>query len=163
MHRRLSRFGRGYGVAGLGRLFGALNRREQIVPVTITRAQRDAIYEVVVTHLAGIGDVWLSVDRREFATAERLGCGFAEDLRLLEDLGWAEIIDRETVALTVPPDELTGTLARLHRDAAGSLGTYVSRPKDDKELAQRDLAASQVLGEFLSQLALPADDEEALR
>jgi hypothetical protein len=28
----------------LGRLFGALNRREQIVPLTITRAQRDAIY-----------------------------------------------------------------------------------------------------------------------
>jgi len=101
------------------------------VPLTITRAQRDAIYEMVVTHLTGIGDVWISVDRREFATAKRLGRAFAEDLRLLEDLGWAETIDRETVALTVPPDELARTLARLHKDAAGSLGTYLSRPKDD--------------------------------
>jgi hypothetical protein len=42
---------------------------------------------------------------------------------LLEDLGWAETVDRETVALTVPADQLTGTLARLHKDAAGSLGT----------------------------------------
>jgi hypothetical protein len=133
------------------------------VPLTITRAQRDAIYEMAVNHLTGIGDVWISVDRREFATAKRLGRDFAEDLRLLEDLGWAETIDRETVALTVPPDELTRTLARLHKDAAGSLGTYVSQPKDDEELAERDLAASEALGEILSRLARLADDEEASR
>ena len=133
------------------------------MPVTISRAQRDAIYELVVTHLTGIGDVWMSVDRREFATAKRLGRAFLEDLRLLEDLGWADTIDRETVALTVPPDELTRTLAQLHKDAAGSLGTYVSRPKDDEELAERDLAASEALGEVLSLLARPTDDEEASR
>ncbi|MGH2945351.1 MAG: hypothetical protein ACRDPC_03665 [Solirubrobacteraceae bacterium] len=133
------------------------------MPLTITRAQRDAIYEMVIDHLTGIGDVWICVDRREFASAKRLGCAFAEDLRLLEDLGWAETIDRETVALSVPADELTRTLARLHKDAAGSLGTYVSRPKDDEELAQRDLAASEALGEILSQLARPGDSEEASR
>jgi hypothetical protein len=131
--------------------------------LTITRTQRDAIYEMVLTHLAGIGDVWTCVERREFATAKRLGRAFAEDLQLLEDLGWAETTDRETVALTVPPDELTRTLARLHKHAAGSLGTYVSRPKDDEKLAQRDLAASEALGAVLSQLARPADDEEVAR
>jgi hypothetical protein len=67
------------------------------------------------------------------------------------------------VALTVSLDELTRTLARLHKDAAGSLDTYVSRPKNDEEFAERDLAASEALGEVLSQLALPADDEEASR
>jgi hypothetical protein len=139
----------------------ALNRREQIVPLTVTRAQRDAIYEMVINHLTGIGDVGISVGRREFATAKRLGRAFAEDLRLLEDLGWAETIDRETVALTVPPHELTRTLARLHKDAAGSLGTYVSRPKDDEDLALRSLAASEALGEILSKLARPADGQEA--
>jgi hypothetical protein len=51
----------------------------------------------------------------------------------------------------------------LHKDAAGSLGTYVSRPKDDEELAERDLAASEALGEVLSRLARPTDDEEASR
>jgi hypothetical protein len=61
----------------------------------------------------------MSVDRREFATAKRLGRAFAEDLRLLEDLGWADTVDRETVALTVPPDELSRALARVHKDAAG--------------------------------------------
>jgi hypothetical protein len=133
------------------------------VPLTINRAQRDAIYEMVVNHLSAIGDVWLCVERREFADAKRMGREFAEDLRLLENLGWAETIDRETVALTVPADELTRTLARLHKDAAGSLGTYVSRPKDDEELAERDLAASEAFGEILSQLARPADGQAVAR
>jgi hypothetical protein len=123
--------------------------------VTLTRAQRDAIYQMVVNHLSGIGDVWISVQGGDFATAKRLGRDFAEYLRLLEDLGWTETTDRETVALTVPADELTRTLARLHKDAAGSLGTDVSRPKDDEELAQRDLAASEALGEVLGQIAKP--------
>jgi hypothetical protein len=128
------------------------------MPVTISCAQRDAIYEVVINHLTAIGDVWMCVDRREYADAKRLGREFAEDLRLLEDLGWAETIDRATVALTQPPDELTSVLARLHRDASASLCTYVSRPKDEEELAQRDLAASKALGAILSELAQPADD-----
>lgn len=76
MHRRLSRVARDRGVAGLGRLFGVPNRREQIVPVTITRAQRDAIYELVVNHLTGIGDVWsrsiAASSRRPSAWAARL-------------------------------------------------------------------------------------------
>lgn len=128
------------------------------MPVTISRAQRDAIYEMVINHLSGIGDVWLGVHRRDFADAKRLGRKFAEDLRLLEDLGWSESIDHETVTLATPPDELTRTLARLHKDAAGALGTYVSRPTADEELAQRDLAVSEALGESLSRLAEPTDD-----
>ena len=57
------------------------------MPVTITRAQRDAIYEMVITHLTAIGDVWLCVKRRDYADAKEMGLKFAEDLRLLEDLG----------------------------------------------------------------------------
>ncbi|MGH2947558.1 MAG: hypothetical protein ACRDPC_15115 [Solirubrobacteraceae bacterium] len=128
------------------------------MPVTISRAQRDAIYVMVINHLTAIGDVWTCVDRREYAAAKRMGREFAEDLRLLDELGWAETIDRETVALTLPAEELTRTLARLHNDASGSLGTYVSRPKEEEELAQRDLAASEAIGEILSQLAQPAAD-----
>jgi hypothetical protein len=36
-------------VVGLGLFSGASNRREQAVPLTITRAQRDAIYEMVIS------------------------------------------------------------------------------------------------------------------
>lgn len=128
------------------------------MPVTITRAQRDAIYKMVINHLSGIGDVWLGVRRRDFPDAKAMGRKFAEDLRLLADLGWSETIDHETVTLTMPSGELTRTLARLHKDAAGAIGVYVSRPKEDEELAQRDLAASEALGEILGRLAEPADD-----
>jgi hypothetical protein len=131
--------------------------------LTITRAQRDAIYEAVMTHLTGIGDVWICVQRRDFACAKRLGRAFAEELRLLEDLGWSESIDRETVALTVPAEELTRTVARLHKDATGALGSYVSQPRNDEELAQRDVAASEALGELLSQLAQATACEEVSR
>jgi hypothetical protein len=105
----------------------------------------------------------MCIDRREFATAKRLGGEFAEDLRSLDDLGCPETVDREAVAATVPPDELTRALARLHKDAAGSLADYVSRPKDDEELAQRDVAASEAVGEILSELARPVVGEEASR
>ena len=117
----------------------------------------------MISHLTAIGDVWLCVRRREFADAKKMGGEFAEDLRLLEDLGWSETIDRDTVVLTLPPDELTRTLVRLHRRAARSLGVYVSRPKDDEELAQRDLAASETLGAILGKLAQQAGGEEVAR
>jgi hypothetical protein len=63
------------------------------MPVPITRAQRDAIYEMVIMHLSAIGDVWLSVKRRDFADAKEMGGKVADDLRLLDDLGWSETID----------------------------------------------------------------------
>jgi hypothetical protein len=105
----------------------------------------------------------LCVQRREFAEAKTTGREFAEDLRLLEDLGWSETIDRDTVALTVPPDELTRTLARLLRRAARALGVYVSRPRNDEEVAQRDLAAAETLGAILGQLAQHASGEDVAR
>lgn len=130
------------------------------MPLCITHRQRDAIYEMVLNHLTGIGDVWIAVQHRDLPTARRLGREFAEELRLLEDLGWTETIDRETVALTVPPDDLTRTLARLHNHATAALGVYVSRPKDDEALAQRDVAASEALGEILARLAAPTGSGE---
>jgi hypothetical protein len=65
--------------------------------------------------------------------------------------------------LTVPPGELVRTLARLHREAAGALGTYVSRPKDEEAVAARNLTASMAFAELLSQLTTPprsADDAD---
>jgi hypothetical protein len=120
--------------------------------VTIRRDQRDAIYAAVTNHLSGIGDVWLAMEQETFAEAKRLGRVFAEDLRLLEDLGWGETTDRDTLAITMPVGELAHAIARLHRDAAGSLGTCVSRPKEDEAVAERDLAGSSALADLLSRL-----------
>ena len=77
--------------------------------LTISRKQRDAIYELVVTHLTGIGDVWIELENRDVATSKRLARAFVEDLHLLNDLGWDETIGSERVTLTVPPGELVPT------------------------------------------------------
>jgi hypothetical protein len=92
--------------------------------LTITREQRDAIYAVLMNNLVAIGDVWEVVERRDYAEAKRLGRLYAEELRLLEDLGWTEHIECDTVDLTLPRDALVGTMSRLQTGAAGSLGTY---------------------------------------
>jgi Mn-dependent DtxR family transcriptional regulator len=133
------------------------------MPLSITRDQRDAIYEILMDHLSGIEDVWTAVKQRDFATAKRLGRLFAEELRLLEDLGWSDRIERETVELTLPPDELARTLVRLHEGATELLDSYVSRPKDDEVAAQRDLVASKALGQLLSELAARSDCDEVVR
>jgi hypothetical protein len=38
---------------------GASTEGSTAMPVTITRTHRDAIYEMLINHLSGIGDVWL--------------------------------------------------------------------------------------------------------
>jgi hypothetical protein len=121
--------------------------------LTISREQRDALYELVVNHLSAIGDVWIEFQRRDVATAKRQASEFVEDLHLMSDLGWDETIDTEHVAITVPRDELVSTLARLHRDAIGALGAHLARPVDDNALAESDLIAIAAIGELLSQLA----------
>ena len=85
---------------------------------TITEDQREGIYELVRNHLGGIGDVWIALEQNEdFATAERLGLEFGEDLRLLDDIGWRPHEDREAFELTMPPHDLAELLKRLRDEA----------------------------------------------
>ena len=128
------------------------------MPLTISRKQRDALYELVVDHLTAIGDVWIELDKRDFATAKRQAREFVQDLHLLNDLGWDETIDSERVTVTVPAGELVLTIARLHRQVTGALETYVSRPKDQDASAERDVTASETLGEAVKQLAAAHHD-----
>lgn len=39
---------------------------------TIDRERRDALYELVLDHLSGIGDFWIAIEEKDFAKAERL-------------------------------------------------------------------------------------------
>ncbi len=48
---------------------------------TIDRERRDALYELVLDHLSGIGDFWIAIEEKDFAKAERLGIEFGEDFR----------------------------------------------------------------------------------
>lgn len=90
------------------------------VVAVITGAKRDAVHELLVEHLGGLGDVRIAIDRGDFDTARRLAREFAEDFRLLDDIGWGRD-ERIVVPLTIPPGELTAIVNRLRGEAQSAL------------------------------------------
>lgn len=86
--------------------------------ITISSDQRDGLYELVRNHLGSAGDLVDLLERqKDWAKAEQLGLELAEDIRLMQDLGWGEDKGREDVELTMPPHDLMEVLNRLHGEA----------------------------------------------
>jgi hypothetical protein len=88
------------------------------ITTTIDRGQREGLYELVRNHLGASrpsGSRWSAPGTSP--KAERLGLEFAEDFRLLGDIGWGEEDERERFALTMPAYELLELLGRLHDEA----------------------------------------------
>jgi hypothetical protein len=100
-------------------------RKEGTMPrptLKIIASQRDALYEQVRTHLGALNDVWIAMEcNKDFATAERLAIEFGEDFRLMEDLGWNPVDDRDRVELTMAPHDLMEVTRRLREEAKGGL------------------------------------------
>jgi hypothetical protein len=124
---------------------------------TIDRDQRDGLYELVRNHLGSIEDFWIALERtRDFAKAEHLGLEFAEDFRLLEDLGWSEDDGRAEVELTMPPHDLMELLKRLHGEAvrvlAGSGGSETRSRRDDADTDRRFQLGHETCQRVLAEL-----------
>jgi hypothetical protein len=89
------------------------------VTLTITSAQRDALYDQILDRLSGIGDIELAIQSGNYDAAERLGREYSDDLRLLlDDLGFGQR-DGRPVPLTSPPEVLRRVLPRLRELAEG--------------------------------------------
>ena len=107
--------------------------------ITINRDQRGGLYEVIRNHLALIEDFWVAIERtKDFDAAERLGLEFAEDFRLLQDIGWSEHDHRESYQLTMAPDALRQVLERLHGEAVGVLVESGAEARSSREDAKTD-------------------------
>jgi hypothetical protein len=109
------------------------------VPATIriNREQRDGLYEVTRNHLGSAGDLVHLLDQeQDYAKAEQLGLELAEDIRLMQDLGWGEDEGREGVELTMPPHDLMEVLQRLQGEAGLVLGD-TEESREDAETKQR--------------------------
>lgn len=101
---------------------------------TISKDQRDALYELVRNHLGGLGDVWIAMEAKgDYATAERLALEFSEDFRFLADLGWEPEDSRKAVELTMPREDLMEVLKRIRSEAEGGLGGLESDRKQREE------------------------------
>jgi uncharacterized protein YbjQ (UPF0145 family) len=84
--------------------------------MVLDRAQRDALYQFVLTDLVGVGDVALAIQAGRVIEAQRLRLCFEQDLRLLDLLGWQRVEDRDSYELTLS-DEAAGALLRLRATA----------------------------------------------
>ncbi len=88
--------------------------------IKITRDQREAIYQAVCTHLVGLSDVFTLLERQDDVPgAERLAREFADDFRLLEDLGWHENGSSGQVELTMPHPKLSALMKRISEETEG--------------------------------------------
>jgi len=136
------------------------------VPATVTtidRDQREGLYELVRHHLYSIEDFWIAFSRsRDYATAERLALEFAEDFRLLDDIGWAAEDERETFELTMPAHDLMELLGRLHSEAVSVLVESGAEAESSREDAETDRrfqlgyeACDKLLGELDPRVGLP--------
>jgi hypothetical protein len=130
----------------MGRIAGGLSvpdRRGASMPsstATISKNQRDGLYALVRNHLGGLGDVFVEMEqRKDFDAAERLGREFAEDFRLLDDIGWQPNDGREAVALTMPLRELSKLLQRLQDEAERLLAESPAerRSREEDEATNR--------------------------
>jgi hypothetical protein len=112
---------------------------------SLNRRQRKAIYDLVRDHLSGLNDLCIALDRRDYATAERLGLEFGEDFHLLGDLGWAPRDDRERFELTMPEEALIKAAKRLRKEAidglSGSEETRQQAELDDRVKTRYRIAA----------------------
>lgn len=106
---------------------------------TITQTQRVGLYELVRNHLAGIGDIAIALEeRRDYAGAQHLARQFAEDLRLLVDIGWRPDDGREAFALTMQAPELAKALGRMHGEAERALAESPTERQSREEDEETD-------------------------
>lgn len=84
--------------------------------VRITIEERDALYSQILDHLSGIDGVHHAIAAEDFATAERLGREYADELRLVEQLGWGCPPAGDGVELTMPAEQLHRLFVRLRHD-----------------------------------------------
>lgn len=99
--------------------------------IKINSEQRGGLYELLRNHIGSVGDLWDALEREEdYAKAEQLGLEFAEDLRLLVEIGWGKNDPRTEFELTMEPHDLMELLMRLHGEAGLILGGAEGSPED---------------------------------
>jgi len=105
--------------------------------LTITGAERDALYERIVMRLNGIDGVYRAIEEEDWAAAQELGREFSDLLRFVcEDLGWGEGA-KETIPLSTPPDVLSHAV-EVVSGLARADGAHFEAEKRDVEAQENE-------------------------
>jgi hypothetical protein len=108
---------------------------------TISAEERDALYEQVLLHLSGIEGVWFAIKAEDYATADRLGREYSDDLLVvLDGLGWGEH-SAESITLRTQPAVLCRVLERLRRVATEQR----SLAEEERAEAEREADRNELL------------------
>lgn len=81
--------------------FMSASEKSWIMPIFLDREQRDAIRDALLTNLSGVGDIDLMLMNEDWARARRFRMEFEDDMRLLDDLGWARTRSRATACVAL--------------------------------------------------------------
>jgi hypothetical protein len=120
--------------------------------LTITAAQRDALYDQVLDRLSGIGDIEVAIQSENYDAAERIGREYSDDLRLLlDDLGFGGG-NGEPVELTAPADVLRRVLPRLRDLAEGFTVSLEREWIETSETRERNRLISEACEAILADL-----------
>jgi hypothetical protein len=122
-------------------------------PVMISAEDRDLVYHRILIHLSGIDAVWLAARHRDFASADRLGQEFCDELHLvMDDLGWGDNRGDAPIELTSPPEVVRRVFGRLrHVAAAENLGEGKSRELQ-REAEEENRRVREICDEILAGL-----------
>lgn len=117
--------------------------------ITLSADHRDALYELILDRLSGLGDLWLVIKREDYETADRLGREFSDDLRLiLDDLGW--VPNDEPVTLTLPAADLQRIFATLRDHAAKGLAMREDELDEQRRFVRRSELVTDACDQVLS-------------
>jgi hypothetical protein len=122
--------------------------------LTITSAQRDALRDLMAHRLFMAGDRRLKAALAQGISHDQLAAEFADDLRLMQVLGW-DRHKRGDVVLTMPSRPLELTLRRMRFDAVEAQAEDVPPQRPDEtqeERAARFQLAERTCDELLSAL-----------
>ncbi len=123
------------------------------MPFTITAEQRNLLYDDILDHLSGIGDIEIALRQEDYETARRLGMAFSDELRLTsEDLGWGPDAPGEIIELKAPPDVLRRALTRLLDVALGLDAGEEAQRAELRENAERTHLIVEACRQVLAEL-----------
>lgn len=126
--------------------------------LTISAAQRDALYDQILDRLSGIGDIGVAIQAENYDDAERIGRAYSDDLRLLlDDLGIGDG-SGAPVELATPPEVLRRALPRLRELAEEHSASLEPEWSEARNIRERNRLVSKACEAVLADLDATAAD-----